>query len=304
MSALKDKLRRVYVSALRKVKRTELSQDYWNRHHVDNPDEGFQTVEASLEHLAWRNSMYPGQKVLLGYENAKGKRVLDYGCGPGNDVVGLGHFGKPNELYAMDVSSRAIALAKKRAELHGLNCTFLKLDEQESRLPMESGSLDYFQSMGVLHHTPDPVAILKELHRLLVPGGKARIMVYNRDSIWRHLFSAWDFQIIKGLFDDLSPDEAFSRTTDGYNCPIADCYSPDTFVEMCETAGFSARFDDAAVSLLEMRLLPRLWDALGDKRLPLETRRFLEEIRFNDRGFPLFNNKVAGLNAFYELTKG
>ncbi len=303
MSALKDKLRRVYVSALRKVKRDERSQDYWNRHHVDSPDEGFASVKASLEHLAWRNTMYPGQTELLGYENAKDKRVLDYGCGPGNDVIGLGHFGKPAQLHAMDVSSAAISLASKRAELHGFDCHFMKLDETETRLPMDDGSIDYFQSMGVLHHTPDPVAIMKELNRLLVSGGKARIMVYNRDSIWRHLFVPWDFQLNKGLFDDLSADEAFSRTTDGYNCPIADCYSPDRFVKMCEEAGFKARFDNAAVSLFEMRLLPRIWDALGDKRLPMESRQFLEQIRYNDRGFPLFNGKVAGLNAFYELEK-
>lgn len=303
MSGLKDRLRRLYVSALRQVKRTEKSQDYWNRHHVDSPDEGFANVEASLEHLAWRNTMYPGQNELLGYENATGKRVLDYGCGPGNDVVGLGHFGKPSELNAMDVSTGAISLASKRAALHGFECNFIKIEETETRLAIDDSSINYWQSMGVLHHTPDPVAIMKELYRLTAPGGKARIMVYNRASIWRHIFVAWDFQIMKGLFDDLSPDEAFSRTTDGYNCPIANCYEPEKFVAMCEEAGFKATFDDAAVSLLEMRLLPRIWDALGDKRLPSESRTFLEQIRYNDRGFPMHNGKVAGLNAFYELEK-
>lgn len=303
MSGLKDKLRRLYVRFLRTVKRNEKSQDYWNRHHVDSPDEGFSTVEASLEHLAWRNTMYPGQNELLSYENAKGKRVLDYGCGPGNDVIGLGHFGKPAELNAMDVSKAAIALASKRADLHGIACNFIKIDETQVTLPKEDGSIDYWQSMGVLHHTPDPVAIMKELHRLTIDGGQARVMVYNRDSIWRHLFVAWDFQVNKGLFTDLTPDDAFSRTTDGYNCPIADCFSPDTFVAMCEGAGFKASFDDAAVSLFEMRLLPRIWDALGDKRLPMESRVFLEQIRYNERGFPTINGKVAGLNAFYSLEK-
>lgn len=303
MSALKDRLRRLYVKFLRNVKRDEKSQDYWNRHHVDSPDSGFKTPQASLDHLAWRNAMYPGQTELLGYENATGKRALDYGCGPGNDVVGLGHFGKPAQLFAMDVSAPAIGLAGNRAKLHGIDCTFLKLDETNPTLPLADGSLDYFQSMGVLHHTPDPVAIMKELNRLLVSGGKARIMVYNRASIWRHLFVPWDFQLNKGLFDDLTPDEAFARTTDGYNCPIAECYEPETFVAMCEEAGFKARFDDAAVSLFEMRLLPRIWDALGDKRLPMESRQFLEQIRYNDRGFPMHNGKVAGLNAFYELEK-
>ncbi|WP_085906821.1 class I SAM-dependent methyltransferase [Kiloniella majae] len=303
MTSLKDTLRRLYVLGLRSIKKSERSQDYWNRHHVDNPDSGFDNVNQSLEHLAWRNSMYPGQTDLLGYEIANDARSLDYGCGPGNDVIGLGSGAKPRELHAMDVSSQALNLAQSRAKLHEIDCQFHKIEENDAQLPLDDSSLDYIQSMGVLHHTPDPIAIMKEFHRLLSSGGQGRIMVYNRDSIWRHLHVAWEFQIEKGLYRDLTPDQAFAHTTDGYNCPIANCYRPPEFVEMCESAGFKARFVGSAVSLLELRLLPRIWEALGDKQLPIESRKFLSEIRFDDRGFPIFNEQVAGLNAFYEIKK-
>ena len=67
-------------------------------------------------------------------------------------------------------------------------------------------------------------------------------MVYNRDSIWRHLYVAYQRMVVDGDYSGLSIDEAFSRTTDGEDCPIARNYSGGDFVAECEAAGFEARY--------------------------------------------------------------
>ena len=56
------------------------------------------------------------------------------------------------------------------------------------RLPFEDASFDRVSSNGVLHHTPDMLGSLREIRRVLRPGGRATIIVYNRNSLhyWLH----------------------------------------------------------------------------------------------------------------------
>src|SRR5262249_52432991 len=151
-------------------------------------------------------------------------------------------------------------------------------DARRTELPLPSGSVDYVHSSGVLHHLPDTLAALRELRRVLHQNGTARFMVYNRDSVFVHLYVAYQRCILDGAFPGLNLDEAFTRSTDGPNCPISRPYSPAEFVALCEEAGFEARFAGAAVSMLEAKLMSTRFDAVVDRRLPESSRRFLLEL--------------------------
>jgi ubiquinone/menaquinone biosynthesis C-methylase UbiE len=50
-------------------------------------------------------------------------------------------------------------------------------------LPFRSESFDVVYSNGVLHHTPDTAGAIREVHRVLRPGGVAKIMLYHRNSL-------------------------------------------------------------------------------------------------------------------------
>ena len=52
-------------------------------------------------------------------------------------------------------------------------------------LPHEEGTFDYVYSIGCLHHTGDLERSVQEVHRVLVPGGRAVVMLYNRHSLRR-----------------------------------------------------------------------------------------------------------------------
>lgn len=263
----------------------------------------FLSVEESLQHFHWRNAQYPGYIELMPVAGQDGKVVLDYGCGPGNDVVGFAVYSNPWKLIAVDVSKTALAKAQERLTLHGKEAEFILIDEISNTIPVPSESVDYIHTSGVLHHCANLDAVLKEFHRILKPEGALSVMVYNYQSLWLHLYVAWIHQLDMGKYQGLPIKDAFRRTTDGEECPISHCYKPDEFLQLMLGHGFEGTFKGAAISLTEMRCLDRRFDAIADRRLPDEHRDFLSNLTFDQYGSPLYKGEVAGIDACYTFRK-
>jgi ubiquinone/menaquinone biosynthesis C-methylase UbiE len=114
----------------------------------------------------------------------RGKRVLEIGCGIGTDTINFARAGAL--VTAVDLSSQSLAVARKRAEVFGLQdrIRFHEADVERlaERVPAEPYDLVY--SFGVLHHTPDPEKALRSLRAFVGRGGQLRIMMYHRRS-WK-----------------------------------------------------------------------------------------------------------------------
>ncbi len=116
--------------------------------------------------------------AAAGFEKAKGLRVLEIGCGLGTDGA---RFARAGALYTgVDLTEAAVSLARRRFELEGLPGEFRVADAEA--LEFEEGSFDLVYSHGVLHHTPDARAAVKEIRRVLAPSGRAVVMLYHRNS--------------------------------------------------------------------------------------------------------------------------
>jgi SAM-dependent methyltransferase len=276
---------------------------YWSAFTVTH-GKIFYSREDSLQYLNWRNSLYFNYTNLMPVSGHDNKVILDYGCGPGNDLTGFIEYSHPKLVFGADVSPKAIESAKDRLKFHHSdNVEFKLLVNEEDPLPFDSESIDYIHSSGVLHHVSDINYVLKEFYRILKPDGTIRIMIYNYNSIFLHLYVAYDIRRVKKVDADVPLEEAFKKSTDGRECPISRCYRPGEFVRLCSENGFDTTFVDAAVSTLEMSLLPIRFAALQDLSLEDEHRQFLYDLSFNDRGWPLYQGKVAGIDAVYELKK-
>lgn len=116
--------------------------------------------------------------AAAGFANSNNLSVLEVGCGLGTDGA---QFAKAGAKYTgIDLTDAAVDLAKRRFELFNLPGTFRVADAE--RLLFANNSFDIVYSHGVLHHTPDTAAAVREIHRVLRPGGKAVVMLYHRDS--------------------------------------------------------------------------------------------------------------------------
>lgn len=112
------------------------------------------------------------------FEGASGKRVLEIGCGLGTDGA---QFAKAGACYTgVDLTEAAVELARRRFELFGLEGDFRTADAEN--LDFADASFDLVYSHGVLHHTPDTERAVREIHRVLRPGGRAVVMLYHRGS--------------------------------------------------------------------------------------------------------------------------
>lgn len=204
------------------------------------------------------------------------ERVLDLGCGPGFWTVELGQRGC-TELWACDLTDKAIELATRRCELYACHAQF-KVGNAEA-LPFDDGWFSHVNCLGVIHHTPDTPATVREIARVLRQGGTASVSVYYRNVLLRGwpLFSfagRWLRKLGVGLkgrgreamVDNADVDEIV-RLYDGADNPIGKSYTRQQFVALLETH-FHVRevyfhfFPARALGVRIPRALHRLLDSL------------------------------------------
>jgi SAM-dependent methyltransferase len=279
---------------------------YWTSHLVHS--EPFGSAAESERYLEWRFQEYPLFREFSGlYGDHGGEVVLDYGCGPGNDVVGFALYSGAARVIGVDVSSTALELAAQRVALHGIDPDRVELvqtSDAEPGIALDDASVDHVSCQGVLHHTSDPGSILRELHRVLRPGGTGSIMVYHRESVWWHLWTAYERMVVDGTLAGLDLAEAFRRNTDGPKCPISTAYAGPEFVAICERAGFEARFVGGYLSRHELERLHAAWArAIVDDRLAEEHRTFLRELTYDVDGRPMHHGVHAGIGGTYRLRR-
>lgn len=127
-----------------------------------------------------RYALEPYIASFARFEEGEGRDVLEIGVGMGADHAQWA-LSKPRSLYGIDLTPRSIEHTRTRFTCEGLSSD-LRVGDAEA-LPFADDSFDLVYSWGVLHHSPNTERCLREVHRVLRPGGIARIMVYHRWSL-------------------------------------------------------------------------------------------------------------------------
>jgi SAM-dependent methyltransferase len=125
------------------------------------------------------------------------------------------------DYTGVDLSESSLALARRRFDLFGLSGRFLHANAEELASLLQPGSFDLVYSFGVIHHTPNPNAVVRQARALVADGGEFRLMLYAKDS--------WKDAMIEAGFDQ---PEAQS------GCPIAFTYTRHDVRDLLQPAGF------------------------------------------------------------------
>jgi ubiquinone/menaquinone biosynthesis C-methylase UbiE len=226
--------------------------------------------------LRGRHEYAPWMAEELDYEGSTGLRVLDVGCGQGIDVYRYAEAGA--DATGVDLTPRHVELARQHLTAMGADANIVEGDAEA--LPFADASFDRVSSNGVLHHTPDMAAALREQLRVLRVGGEVRVIVYNRNSFHYWLAQVvWQGILHGQLFQERSMAGVLSRGVEYSSIgarPLVNVYSPSTLKRMLRQAGFTrveARVrhfnvsDTPITSILHGRLRalenPRVLDRIG-----------------------------------------
>jgi ubiquinone/menaquinone biosynthesis C-methylase UbiE len=105
---------------------------------------------------------------------------------------------RPRRLVGVDLTQRSIDHTRTRLELNGYAHDVRQADAEH--LPFDDASFDIVYSWGVLHHTGDMWKAIENAARLVKPGGRFVIAIYNRADAARY-FNSERWQKIKRFYN-------------------------------------------------------------------------------------------------------
>lgn len=149
---------------------------------------------------------------LIPFEALRDKDVLEIGVGNGSHAQLLCQYAR--SFTGIDITAYAVKSTAARMRHFGLRANILQMDAEA--MSFESNSFDFVWSWGVIHHSSDTCRIIKEIHRVLKPGGWATIMVYHR-GFWNYYLMGGIFRwvLLGGLLQLQSLHETIQHCTDG-----------------------------------------------------------------------------------------
>lgn len=118
------------------------------------------------------------QRHLNPHRDIEGRHLLEIGCGRGGFALWLAqHNARPTKVIAADFSRTAIAIARKRSGDQPKNLHWMVQDIQDIGLP--ENTFDTIFSCETIEHVPSPTRAVRELARVLKPGGRLFLTTPN-----------------------------------------------------------------------------------------------------------------------------
>ena len=218
--------------------------------------------------------------IVAKFDSFRGKDVLEIGCGIATDGLEFARNGA--NYVGVDLTPHSIELAKERFGLFGVPGKF-EVANAEERLPFPDATFDHIYSFGVIHHSPVPERIVREIRRVLRPGGTLTVMLYNRSSINYYVeimflrkifrwclmpkfmpgllaaitgFDRWKLEGHREMLKKkISKKQWISMNTDGPFCPLARVYNRK------EAAALFKDFDSVRQEIWEFNV--EHWSFIG-----------------------------------------
>ena len=192
---------------------------YWDSHplgrqyfqFLSRPDIEEGSREFFAEIRPWMNP-YKFPWIMERIEREAGLigdgHLLEIGCGMGYDS--LEFLKRGVRVTATDLTPTAVALAEKHFGFAGVRAEAVQV-ENGLELSFPDDTFDAVWSNGVLHATGDTARAIREVHRVLKPGGRAIISHFYRKPSWMYLINRWGRENIEYKEEDPPVNEFYTE---------------------------------------------------------------------------------------------
>jgi SAM-dependent methyltransferase len=133
-----------------------------------------QTHQAEDRHWWYRGRRTVLEGVIAKLGLPRPARILDAGCGSGRNMVELARYGA---VTGVELSDTSVALARERGIGEVVAGSVLEM-------PFADASFDLAVTLDVIEHLDDDLAALRELRRLVAPGGVLLVTVPAYQWLW------------------------------------------------------------------------------------------------------------------------
>jgi SAM-dependent methyltransferase len=137
-------------------------------------DYELQTHRAEDRHWWYRGRRRVLERVIASLRLPARARILDAGCGSGRNMVELTRHGT---VTGVELSDTSASLARARDAGQVISGSVLEM-------PFDSDSFDCAVCLDVIEHLADDLAALRELRRVVVPGGALLVTVPAYQWLW------------------------------------------------------------------------------------------------------------------------
>jgi len=171
--------------------------------------------------LFWE-TYFPTQAYI---ESLAGCHVLDFGCFTGGRGVFWAQEFKTTKIYGCDINPVYIQAANEFAEVNGVQHDYRLIED--GMIPFPDGAFDTVVSFDVLEHVDDVKRCMKEIYRVLKPGGKAYLVFPQfYQPFESHLGFVTHMPGLQCFIPAKTLTQAFVREIDSHKEP--DWYRPHT----------------------------------------------------------------------------
>jgi ubiquinone/menaquinone biosynthesis C-methylase UbiE len=234
----------------------------------------FENIERKLRKQGpgYQAAGAPLMSNFIDYSRLKGKTVLDVASGTGVMTVEFARQGA--DVTAIDLTDYGVEATTRNLKCRGLSGQVLKMDAQN--MTFADASFDFVCAQGCLMHMPDTPKAVREIHRVLKPGGGVYAWLYHKGwYYWVNVLLVRGILLGRLAKYGFSVTRLTSRYTDGSTGegnPHTKFFSRRQLREMFASAGFRDVEAARIYNPIEMDGWPAVKVPIG-KMLPASVRK-------------------------------